>query len=100
MIERIPDIRFTIDLSHFVVGGEFYGWPEEGASEKMMPILQRAAHAHGRVSDGEAAQVDVGDGSGQTAQFFVELWSIAMRHWLQGASAGDIFPFASELVGW
>ncbi len=97
LIEAVPEIRFTADLSHFVVGGEFYGWADEGASDRMMPILERVSHAHGRVSDGEAVQVDVGDGNGQSAQFFVELWTIAMRHWLKGAQAGDVFPFASEL---
>jgi sugar phosphate isomerase/epimerase len=97
LIEALPDVRFTADLSHFVVVGEFYGWADEGAAARMMPILQRVSHAHGRISNGEAVQVDVGDGSGETAQFFVELWSIMMRHWLQGAKPGDVFPFASEL---
>lgn len=97
LIDRVPDIRFTADLSHLVLVGEFYGWPEEKAIERLMPILERTSHMHGRISDGEAVQVDVGDGSGQTAQFFVELWAEAMRHWLRGAKPGDIFPFASEL---
>ena len=97
LLERVPDMRFTADLSHFVLVGEFYGWPEERAAERLAPILERVSHMHGRISDGEAAQVDVGDGSGQTAQFFVELWSIAMRHWLAGAGPGDVLPFASEL---
>lgn len=97
LIERVPDIRFTADLSHFVVVGEFYGWEDEGAAERMMPILERVSHMHGRISSGEQVQVDVGDGTGDTAQFFVRLWAIAMRHWLKGAGPGDIFPFASEL---
>lgn len=97
LIDRVPDIRFTSDLSHLILVGEFYGWPEERAIERLMPILERTAHMHGRISDGEAVQVDVGDGSGQTAQFFVELWATAIRHWLKGAGPGDIFPFASEL---
>ncbi len=97
LIEAIPDIRFTADLSHFVVVGEFYGWEEERAADRLMPVLERTSHMHGRVSNGEQVQVDVGDGSGQTAQFFVQLWSIAMRHWLKGAGPGDVFPFASEL---
>ena len=42
-------------------------------------------------------QVDVGDGTGETAQFFVRLWASAMHHWLQGAGPGDVLPFASEL---
>lgn len=97
LIERVPDIRFTADLSHFVVVGEFYGWKEERAVERMMPVLERTSHMHGRIGNGEQVQVDVGDGSGQTPQFFVELWSTAMRHWLSGAQPGDVFPFASEL---
>jgi hypothetical protein len=97
LIEAIPDIRFTADLSHFVVVGEFYGWEEERAADRLMPVLERTSHMHGRISNGEQVQVDVGDGSGQTAQFFVELWSKAMRNWQKYASPGDVFPFASEL---
>ena len=97
LIERVPDIRFTADLSHFVVVGEFYGWADEGAIDRMMPVLERTAHIHGRISNGEQVQVDVGDGSGVTPQFFVRLWSTAMRHWLKDAQPGDIFPFTSEL---
>ena len=97
LVERMPEIRFTGDLSHYVVVGEFYGWKEEGAAERMAPILQRVSHLHGRISNGEAVQVDVGDGTGETAQFFVRLWEIAMRHWLADAKPGDVFPFASEL---
>jgi hypothetical protein len=97
LIERVPDIRFTADLSHFVVVGEFYGWEDEGALERMMPIIERTSHMHGRISNGEQVQVDVGDGSGDTAQFFVRLWTQAMRCWLKGAGPGDIFPFSSEL---
>jgi sugar phosphate isomerase/epimerase len=97
LIEAVPDIRFTADLSHFVVVGEFYGWKEEGAIERMRPVLERTSHMHGRISNGEQVQVDVGDGSGDTAQFFVRLWATAMHAWQQGALPGDVFPFASEL---
>lgn len=97
LIKRVPDIRITADLSHLVVVGEFYGWKEEGAVNRLMPILERTSHLHGRISNGEAVQVDVGDGSGDTAQFFVMLWQTAMEHWLRGAGPGDVFPFTSEL---
>lgn len=97
LIELVPEVRFTADLSHFVVVGEFYGWSDERAVDRMMPVLERTSHMHGRISNGEAVQVDVGAGSGDTAQFFVQLWSTAMRHWIAGAQPGDVFPFASEL---
>lgn len=97
LIERVPNIRFTADLSHFVVVGEFYGWQDEGALERMAPVLERAAHIHGRISNGEQVQVDVGDGSGDTAQFFVRLWTHIMRAWKEGAGPGDVLPFTCEL---
>jgi sugar phosphate isomerase/epimerase len=97
LIEAVPDIRFTADLSHFVVVGEFYGWEGEGAEEKLAPVLDRASHAHARISNGEAVQVDVGDGSSPEARFFVRLWTRMLRSWLAEAGPGDVFPFASEL---
>jgi hypothetical protein len=62
-----------------------------------MPVLERTSHAHGRISNGEQVQVDVGDGSRQTPQFFVQIWAAMMRCWLKEAGPGDVFPFASEL---
>ncbi len=97
LIDLMPEIRFTGDFSHFVVISEFYGLEYERAIERMMPVLSRTSHLHGRISNGEAVQVDAGDGSGQTAQFFVEMWAAAMREWRRGAGPGDVFPFASEL---
>ncbi len=97
LIAAYPEVRFTADLSHFVVVGEFYGWEDERAIERMMPVLERTSHAHGRISNGEQVQVDVGDGTGATAQFFVAIWQVAMTHWLKSAQSGDVFPFASEL---
>ena len=97
LLERMPEATFTGDFSHFVIIGEFYGWADEGAIDRMDPVLRRTAHLHGRISNGEQVQVDVGDGSGETAQFFVRLWARAMSHWRQEAGPGDVFPFASEL---
>jgi sugar phosphate isomerase/epimerase len=97
LIERMPEVRFTGDFSHAVVIGEFYGWEDEGAIERMMPVLERTVHLHGRISNGEQVQVDVGDGTGETAQFFVRIWETAMRYWLRDAGPGDVFPFATEL---
>jgi sugar phosphate isomerase/epimerase len=97
LVARMPEIRFTGDFSHFIVIGEFYGWEGEGAIEKMRLILERTSHLHGRISNGEQVQVDVGDGTGDTAQFFVKIWAETMRAWKRMAGPGDVFPFASEL---
>ncbi len=97
LIDLMPEITLTGDFSHIVLIGEFYGWPEERAVERMEPLLARVGHLHGRVSNGEQSQVDVGDGSTTAAQFFVQIWARAMAHWRAGAGPGDVLPFASEL---
>jgi sugar phosphate isomerase/epimerase len=97
LADAIPHLRFTGDFSHFVVVGEFYGWEDERAVDKMRPILERTSHMHARISSGEQVQVDVGDGTNMTAQFFVSIWETVMRAWLTDAAPGDVFPFASEL---
>ena len=97
LIDAVPDIRFTADLSHLVVCGEFYGWEDERAVDRLASVLERTSHLHGRISNGEQVQVDVGDGTNATAQFFVRLWAKAMSHWLNSAVPGDVLPFTSEL---
>ena len=100
LIEAVPDIKLTGDFSHFVVVGEFYGWEAEGALEQLQPIIERVAHVHGRISNGQSVQVDVGDGEGgpgTPAHFFTRLWAAMFKHWRQSAQPGDVMPFTSEL---
>lgn len=98
LIEAVPEISITADFSHFVVVGEFYGWENEGSIERMRPVIDRVAHVHGRISNGEAVQVDVGDGKTHpAARFFVQLWTEIFKSWRQRAKIGDIIAFSSEL---
>lgn len=97
LIRRMPEITFTADLSHYFVVGEFYGWEGERLPERLGPILDRTVAIHGRISNGEQVQVDVGDGSGRLPQVVMEIWSLAMQAWLQDAQPGDVFPFTPEL---
>src|SRR5712691_5531342 len=97
LLKRLPEIRITADLSHFFVIGEFYGWESERLPERLAPVLERVSSLHGRISNGEQIQVDVGDGSGRLPQVYVEIWAQGMRAWLRDARPGDVLPFASEL---
>ena len=100
LMEAIPYMKMTADFSHFVVVGEFYGWSSEGAMERLQPIIERIAHIHGRISNGQAVQVDVGDGGGDEgtpADFFTRLWAAMFRNWRKTAQPGDVMPFTSEL---
>ena len=97
LIDRVPEIRFCGDLSHYVVGGELGGHSPEEWFQFWGPILDRCLSFQCRISNGEQVQVDVGDGSSKLAQKWVELWSEILRRWLQKAQPGDFFPVTSEL---
>jgi sugar phosphate isomerase/epimerase len=97
LIDRVPEIRFCGDLSHYVVSGELGGHSPEEWFRFWGPILDRCLSFQCRISNGEQVQVDVGDGNSKLAQKWVELWSEILRRWLQKAQPGDFFPVTSEL---
>lgn len=97
LIDRVPDIRFCADLSHFVVSGSLGGASAQEWVQRWGPILDRSDSFQCRISNGEQVQVDVGDGSSKLAQKWVELWAEILRRWLKRAQPGDFFPVTSEL---
>ncbi|RAP78441.1 sugar phosphate isomerase/epimerase family protein [Paenibacillus montanisoli] len=100
-VKAIPDLRLTIDFSHYVVNGELDGFvPETAATAEsyFQLLLQRASSIHARISNGHQVQADIGaDGNETQAERFYKWWETGMRHWLKLAGPGDIFPFIVEL---
>lgn len=94
--ESIPELRFTADLSHYIVAGEFTEANEklEAAFDK---ILQKTASIHARISNGEQIQISIGDGKNSLAESYIKWWEAGIRNWMKDASEGDIFPFVVEL---
>lgn len=97
LIDRVPEIRFCADLSHYVVSGSLGGASTQEWIKQWGPILDRSDSFQCRISNGEQVQVDVGDGSSKLAQKWVELWAEILRRWLKRAQPGDLFPVTSEL---
>lgn len=96
-VEAIPNLRLTLDLSHYVVAGEMGTYSEKG-EELFNRLLPRTGSIHARVSNGEQIQVDIGpEGTHPMVEHFKRWWSNGMRHWASRAKPGDIFPFISEL---
>jgi sugar phosphate isomerase/epimerase len=97
LIDRVPQIRFCADLSHYVVSGSLGGGSAAEWVQLWGPILDRCYSFQCRISNGEQVQVDVGDGSSKLAQKWVDLWTEILRRWLKQAQPGDMFPVTSEL---
>jgi sugar phosphate isomerase/epimerase len=97
LIDRLPEMRFCADLSHYVVSGSLGGSSVQEWIALWRPILDRCYSFQCRISNGEQVQVDAGDGSSKLAQKWVELWTEILRRWLKQARPGDMFPVTSEL---
>lgn len=95
-VGRLPDLLLTVDLSHYVVAGELAA-PSPAAEEAFAALLARTGTIHGRVSNGEQVQVDVGDGSRGPVTHFRRWWAAGMRAWRAKARPGDVLPFVVEL---
>jgi sugar phosphate isomerase/epimerase len=97
LVERVPEVRFTVDLSHWIVAGTLSAETPEAVIGRLGPVLERTGTIQARVSNGEQVQIDAGDGSPAPARFMVALWTEAMRRWRRQAGPGGVLPFASEL---
>ena len=103
LVEAIPEMVIAADFSHYVVAGQLpcggEQWPIRTEIEEAFEIvLERTAVFHGRVSNGQQVQVDVGpDGDHPAALNFERWWSSGMSHWLDNAGPGDVLPFVAEL---
>lgn len=96
-VEQIPDLRLTIDLSHYVLAGEMTK-PDDQAEHYFNQLLKRTSSIHGRISNGEQIQVDIGPkGEHPMLEKYIKWWTSGMSYWLEQANPGQIMPFVCEL---
>ncbi|MEJ8544702.1 sugar phosphate isomerase/epimerase [Brevibacillus borstelensis] len=96
-VEALPDLRLTIDLSHYVLAGEML-LPHQHAEACFQKLLKRTSCIHGRVSNGQQIQVDIGpDGEHPMTARHLAWWKEGMAYWLDEAREGDVLPFVCEL---
>jgi hypothetical protein len=98
LIEAVPDMRLTADLSHAVVGREFR-WPvSEEDHALVVPILERAWAFHGRVASREQVQIQISwPHHRQWLDLFLGWWEQGFRSWRRRAPAGAELTFTTEL---
>lgn len=98
LVERIPDIRFNGDYSHYYCANEVPYRGFEEFQEQLRPVLERTCFFHGRVSNGQSMQVSIDDSANAShLEHFKALWRSAMSDWVRAARPGDLLPFVPEL---
>ncbi len=95
-VQTLPNLRLTIDLSHYVLAGEMYDF--EHIDPYFDELLQRTSSFHGRITNAQQIQINVGqEADHPMVEHFARWWERGMSYWLEQASPGDILPFVCEI---
>lgn len=98
LIDAVPPMRLTADLSHFLVGREFR-WPVSETDHQLIHrILERAWAFHGRVASREQVQIQTSfPHHRHWVELFLGWWDDGFRLWRERAGAEDALIFTTEL---
>ena len=98
LLDRFPKLRLTGDLSHYVVGREFW-YPMTDADQALMHrIVDNCWGFHGRVASREQIQLQLGFPQHQHwVDIFMGWWERGFRQWQRKAGADDTLTFLCEL---
>jgi hypothetical protein len=98
LLDALPDLQLTADLSHFVVGREFL-WPvPREHHEQIEAVLRRSRAIHGRVATREQVQVQLSFPHHQPwVDLFAGWWAYGLSHLRDTLEADDVVVFTTEL---
>ena len=99
LLDAVPDMRLSVDLSHYVVDRELSLPPVEEEQEMINTILRRADAFQGRVASAQQIQLQLEFPQHQQwVVQFLDWWETGFRHWRKRASDKDTLIFQTELA--
>jgi hypothetical protein len=98
LLDRLPGLRLTADLSHYVVGREFE-WPVSEENHALIRrILDNSWAIHGRVASREQIQLQIGfPRHREWVDLFTGWWRYGFQSWMRRAGEGTALTFLCEL---
>lgn len=98
LLDRLPDLRLTGDLSHYLLGREF-AWPVSEENHALMRrIIDNCWGFHGRVASREQIQVQISFAHHKDwVELFMGWWEYGFRSWRRRAPQDATLTFLCEL---
>lgn len=98
LLDHYPDLRLTGDLSHYVVGREFW-YPMTAQDQALMHrIIDNCWGFHGRVASREQIQLQLNFPQHQGwVEIFMGWWERGFRQWRDKAGPDETLTFLCEL---
>ena len=98
LLDHYPDLRLTGDLSHYVVGREFW-YPMTDPDQALMHrIIDNCWGFHGRVASREQIQLQLNFPQHQGwVAVFMAWWERGFRQWRDKAGPNETLTFLCEL---
>lgn len=98
MLDAVPEMRLSADLSHFVVDREMPMPVPDWLAAHMTRVLERSDSLQGRVATRNQVQVPIGWPQHSVwLDQFLAWWEEGMRLWRARAGASDAMIFLNEL---
>jgi hypothetical protein len=98
LLDAVPEMEISADLSHYVVGREFDCPPDARTEAHITRLLQRSASFQGRIASRQ--QIQVPFGFPQYAKWlglFLAWWEQGFRYWRWHADCSVPLTFLCEL---
>jgi hypothetical protein len=98
ILDILPDLRLTGDLSHYVVGREFWYPISDEDHALMHRIIDNCWGFHGRVASREQIQLQLSFPHHQHwVDVFMGWWERGFKQWRRKAGAAETLTFLCEL---
>ena len=100
LTERLPELRFNADLSHWYTGHEMTYGDVAAKVDRIAPVLDRVRYVHGRIGDSCCMQVALAgaDDERDFVGHFRLMWTRLCEGFARTAGPGEVLPFAAELL--